>query len=142
MSKPIYFYGHRGGPFSFMSNFYHSPIKINSKIYSTVEHFFQASKATTDTDHTKIRKAKGPHAAKNLGRHIKLRRDWETIKYSIMVKALIAKFTQHEYLRKKLLNTGNALIYEDSPYDKEWGWYNGNGKNLLGKALVDVRKRI
>jgi len=60
-----------------------------------------------------------------------------------MVQALTAKFTQHENLRQLLLGTENKPIIYANPLNYEWGvGQDGTGKNLLGKALVEVRESL
>lgn len=68
-----------------------------------------------------------------------------------MVKVNEAKFSQNKDLLDILKETGNRTIVEASPLDKIWGVglhydddailaeSNWVGKNLLGKALMDVR---
>ena len=44
-------------------------------------------------------------------------------------------------LRKKLLQTEDYLIVEDSPKDSFWGWGpNRDGENQLGKLWMKLRK--
>ena len=64
-----------------------------------------------------------------------------------MRNILYYKFSQNPILRDKLLSTRDADIYEASPYDKIWGIGSTDvndikGKNLLGKALMDVRATL
>ena len=60
-----------------------------------------------------------------------------------MKTALRAKFTQHENLKKILLDTGDRELIEDSPTDYQWGCgQDGTGQNLLGKALVEIRTEL
>lgn len=134
--KEVYFYG---GPFS---NYATSPIVINGKKYKTVEHWFAANKFRDEKKHESIRNAKDPNTAKALGRkYTGMRKDWNKVKYKIMLIGLRAKYSQNPKLRKALKMTGERMIYEDSPYDPVWGILNG-GTNLLGKALMQVRKEI
>ena len=57
-----------------------------------------------------------------------------------MYRALIAKFTQHAYLMRLLLETGKRKLVERSPYDSYWGdGPDGNGKNRLGELLMKLR---
>jgi ribA/ribD-fused uncharacterized protein len=132
----VYFYG---GAFS---NFAASPFLDGDtgRMYPTVEHWFQANKAVHTEDHEWVRAAPNPAEAKRRGRHIRLRDDWEKVKYDVMLQGLRAKFMLSDF-RKALLETGERNIYEDSPYDYEWGFRKG-GKNLLGKALMQVRTEI
>lgn len=133
-----------GGPFS---NFQRSPIAFDHPwepgktfIYKTVEHYFQAMKATTREDHDSVAFCRSASIAKMRGRAIKLRPDWESVKYEVMVAALREKF-KIPYFRDELLDTGEAIIREDSPTDFVWG-YRNDGQNLLGKALMQVREEI
>ena len=67
----------------------------------------------------------------------------EEVKYAVMVKALQAKFTQHEQLKKLLLSTGDRKIVENTTFDYDWGCgKDGTGKNLLGLALMEVRGQL
>ena len=81
-----------------------------------------------------------------MGRVVKLRPDWEDVKFQVMLDALTAKFGNSPELKELLLGTGDATIYEDSPYDKIWGTGErggpGKGQNLLGKALMQVRQEL
>lgn len=136
------------GPFDFyggpLSNFAYSPITVDvgwgTQEYPTVEHAFQAAKATTDWQHHTVRKVNGPAFAKKMGRQIQLRQDWEEVKYDIMLTCLRAKFRIPHYKRELRL-TDHREIREDSPTDFVWGHRNG-GQNLLGKALMQVRDEL
>ena len=89
-----------------------------------------------------ILKETDPKKIKALGRKVKNfdANKWSDISYNFMLSANIAKYQQNEELKNKLLNTGNAYLYEDSPFDSLWGvGKDGSGKNLLGKVLMEVR---
>ena len=104
----------------------------------------------------KILETSNPRIAKDLGRKVKNFDDakWSLMSYDYMVDVCYAKFKQNENLKEILLNTGNKTIVEGSPYDKIWGvglhWAseeildeaNWKGKNLLGKALMEVREML
>lgn len=133
-----------GGPFS---NFVGTPFVIDDPwrpgkrfLYKTVEHYFQAAKATSADEHDWIAYANSPSLAKQRGRKVSLRSDWEEVKYDVMLTGLRAKFLDPTY-SKFLLDTEDAIIREDSPTDFEWG-YRNNGKNLLGKALMQIREEL
>lgn len=133
-----------GGPFS---NFVGTPFVIDDPwrpgkrfLYRTVEHYFQAMKAANEGDHDWVAYSQSCATAKMRGRKITLRPDWEEVKYDVMLAGLRAKFLDPKY-SKFLLDTGDAIIREDSPTDFEWG-YRNNGKNLLGKALMQVREEL
>ena len=96
------------------SNFALYGISLRKKIWPTAEHYFQAQKFKAKKDQEEIRKANSPMLAARMGRDRKrnLRRDWESVKVSVMREALAAKFTQHDSLRALLLSTGNAKLIE------------------------------
>lgn len=71
------------------------------------------------------------------------RADWDDVKVDIMRDILRAKAEQHEYVRRKLLATGDRELIEDSWRDDFWGWGpNYDGKNMLGKLWMEVRAEI
>ena len=57
-----------------------------------------------------------------------------------MEKLLRAKIEQNPYVLKKLLETKDYMIVEDSPKDNFWGWgENRDGENNLGKLWMKLR---
>lgn len=71
------------------------------------------------------------------------RADWDDVKVDIMRDILRAKANQHEYVRRKLLATGERELIEDSWRDDFWGWgENRDGKNMLGKLWMEVRAEL
>ena len=119
---------------------------IDGKVWPTVEHYFQAMKSLIDSEHEIIRLARGPGEAKKLGQAVRMRSDWEDVKFTFMLIALRAKFSQHPQMKEILIKTGDRDIYEDSPYDKIWGTGIrggiGVGSNKLGKALMQLRLEL
>jgi ribA/ribD-fused uncharacterized protein len=113
--------------------------------YATIEHYFQANKATTRDDHDWIADAVGPWTAKKRGRGCVLRSDWEDVKFDVMMTALRVKFAQPPF-RAALLGTHDRFIAEDSPTDFVWGIRDAqggvSGDNLLGKALMLIRDEL
>lgn len=71
------------------------------------------------------------------------RADWNDVKVGIMLEILRAKAAQHEYVRRKLLATGDRELVEDSWRDDFWGWGpNRDGKNTLGRLWMQVRAEL
>lgn len=125
------------------NNFDKNPIKIFGKKWQTVEHAYQAQKTDNIEEQTAIHKATSPREARNLGQTVKMRRDWDKVKYSVMKECVRAKFTQHQHLQDLLLSTGDEEIIEDSPIDWYWGCgSDGKGENNLGKILMEVRGEL
>ncbi len=68
------------------------------------------------------------------------RPDWDAVKVDIMREILRAKVRQHQYVLKKLMETEDRELIEDSWRDNYWGWGpDGEGKNMLGKLWMEVR---
>lgn len=142
----IFFYG---GVFS---NFYPSmiimphPWRETETVYETVEHWYQANKATNEFDHEFVRTAHDAALSKSRGQKIELVDNWDVDKFDIMLAGVRQKF-KNVFLRRELLNTGERYIAEDSPSDFIWGLWNPrtgryNGMNLLGECLMRVREEI
>ena len=73
----------------------------------------------------------------------KQRPDWNEVKLGIMEELLRLKLEQNPYVKKKLLQTENYLIVEDSPKDSFWGWGpNRDGENQLGKLWMKLREEL
>ena len=140
---PIRFYN-RDEPYYEFTNFYPAPIDLDGKTWPTTEHYFQAQKFIGTSYPEVIRNFDRPRQAFDLSRNPTVsrwrRNDWEEIKIAIMKKALLAKFTQHKRLRQMLLNTGDNMLIEHTPYDKFWGdGGDGSGQNHLGLLLMEIR---
>jgi ribA/ribD-fused uncharacterized protein len=89
-----------------------------------------------------IRFAPSAHEAFKIAERNKaLRRsDWDDVKVDFMIQILRAKVSQHEYVMRKLLATGDRELIEDSWRDDFWGWGpNRDGKNMLGKLWMEIR---
>lgn len=130
-------------PYGFLNNFTHAPMFIFGRWWATVEHAFQAAKSLIKEEQDLIWQAETPRKAKDFGQKVTLRSDWENIKVHIMKKCVLAKFVQNHNLRMQLMQTGDQEIIEDSPIDPFWGCgKDGDGKNMLGKILMEVRKEL
>jgi len=126
------------------SNFSPHPVVAYGIKWPTSEHLFQALKfkGSDDEYFNEIAKAKTPAMAKRLGRSRKhpLRDDWEEVKDEVMYFIIHAKATQNSEVLDELLATGKREIVENSPSDAYWGCgKDGEGRNQLGKALMQVR---
>lgn len=134
-----------GDAYGEFSNFAAYPIKLDGELWPTSEHYFQAQKFKERKLRAKIRRAKTPMIAARMGRDRSkpLRRDWESAKVEVMLRALRAKFSQHEELRELLLSTGEERLVEHTRNDAYWGdGGNGSGKNMLGRLLMRVREEL
>lgn len=140
--------GSFSGEFSFLSNFFVSPIYYNGLMYPTVEHLYQARKTLNSDQRDEIRIAETPGQAKRLGRKVELRANWEEIKIPIMHECLLLKFSNENVsLQTKLLASGQHMLIEGNKWhDNFWGICNCDncrrlsGKNNLGKLLMLIRE--
>ena len=61
----------------------------------------------------------------------------------VMMKALHAKFTQHENLKQLLLGTEDKTLVFESENDSYWGSGKDNtGRNQLGNCLMQLRHSL
>lgn len=132
------------GPWCALDNFYHSPIDMPGiGRCETVEHAYQAAKATNRRWREIIRTAVSPGEAKALGKAAKsfrYRRDWERVRFGVMRTALEVKFTTYPELLALLRSTGQREIQEGNTWgDTVWGLVDGEGQNWLGRMLMDIR---
>lgn len=160
--KYLFFWGHHPKKEidkSCFSQWWTSSFQIDIHDYCCMEQYMMAEKARLFEDN-EIRKQilneSDPKAIKALGRKV-CNFDpviWDKYKYSIVLNGNYAKFIQNEELLRFLLNTGDKILVEASPYDKVWGigmqesdprtldpsaW---KGDNLLGFALTEVREEL
>lgn len=127
----------------YLSNFYPSPIEWDGLTFPTVEHAFQAAKSCDPLERAAIAQAPSPGIAKRMGRAVKLRADWEEVKIPFMLAFLRLKFTFDSAPGRWLLNTGQAELVEGNTWgDRFWGTVDGEGRNELGKLLMQVRGEI
>ncbi len=142
MAEDIFFWT-RHDAHGYCSNFWRAPIEMDGKVYPTTEHYFQAMKTLIPEQQEMLRTLKKPLDAKLAGYHVTLRRGWDDVwRDEVMLTALRAKFTQHPDLKEKLLSTGYAILHEDSPWDKYWGYAKGKGQDRLGVLLMKVREEL
>jgi len=141
--EPVLFYEHEFYPFSNFSSF---KIFWNGFDFMTSEHAYHCEKFPAyPAIQYQIKNARSAHGAFKLAQEYKEKRraDWDEVKIGIMKKILHAKVTQHPYVQKKLIDSGNRELIEDSWRDDFWGWGpNKDGKNQLGKLWMEVRYEV
>lgn len=128
-------------------NFSAYKVIYNGVKYDTVEHAYQSLKFadTNPLIAQQIRNASSPHGAKQIAnKHIdSLPQNWHEIKVDLMENLLRAKLNQYTYVQKKLLETKDYLICEDSPVDDFWGiGKNKDGQNMMGKLWMKLREEL
>jgi ribA/ribD-fused uncharacterized protein len=141
------------------SNWTPSPFVLDGTTYNCVEQYMMAEKARLFGDTaalTRIMASADPRDQKRYGKQVSPYDDakWAAVRYEIVLRATIAKYTQNPDLREKLLASGDLRFVEAAPDDVVWGigmnsdhpdatnparW---RGTNLLGKALDEARATI
>ena len=161
--KYLFFWGHTETKpnisKSFFSQWYDSPYQVEGQRFLTAEHHMMHQKALLfgDADAAdRLLGARNPGEAKAIGRQVVGfdQELWNKHRFSIVVKANVAKFGSHPELQKFLIGTGKRVLVEASPVDKIWGigmaadnpnCENPNkwkGLNLLGFALMEARDEL
>jgi ribA/ribD-fused uncharacterized protein len=137
------------GKYWFLSNFYKCAIKYEGLLYPSTEHAYQAAKSLDKSKRKEFTEFESPRVAKNLGRSVKLRDDWELVKRYVMKNLLKIKF-ENPYLRLRLHKTkGNYLVEGNYWHDNIWGNCSCDrpecipvGQNILGLLLMEIRDEV
>jgi ribA/ribD-fused uncharacterized protein len=157
----LFFWGHTPKApgvidISCLSQWFPASFAVDGIVYPTAEHWMMAQKAKLFDDedaYARILQAEKPAVAKAIGREVKNfdAPAWQQQAFQIVVDGSFYKFSQNESLKTFLLQTGNKVLVEASPFDKIWGigmakshkdindpkkW---KGTNWLGFALMEAR---
>lgn len=142
-----------------LSNWYIADFQVKNLRFNCVEQFMMFCKAKLFGDEAaaaKILAAPHPKAQKAIGRTVAGYDEatWVERRSRIVALGCYAKFSQNPALKEALLETGESLLVEASPWDRIWGVGLGEndprildqsqwqGLNLLGQALSEVRSRL
>lgn len=129
--------------FYVLSNFSAFRVTFDGVDYDTAEHAYQAQKFPGSPElQGVIRLSRSAHEAyKAAEAGVSWRRaDWDRVKLDVMRQVIRAKYDQHEYVRRKLRQTGDRELVEDSWRDAFWGiGPNGDGANWLGRLWMELR---
>lgn len=142
-----------------LSQWWPSAFVADGITYLHAEGFMMAEKARLFGDESTRRRiiaTEHPAEAKKLGRLVRGFDEtaWAAASFDLVVQGNLAKFSQHEDLRRYLVSTAPRVLVEASPRDCIWGiglsaqsdratrpseW---RGQNLLGFALMAVRSQL
>lgn len=139
-SGPLFFYPPEYYVFDNFSSF---QVEYNGVLYPTAEHAYQAAKFVNSAPEIaqQIAKAKSAHEALKIAEANdgKKDSDWAAKAEKVMKEILLCKVNQHEYVKRKLLQSGDREIIEDSWRDSTWGWgADHQGQNKLGKLWMEI----
>lgn len=148
-SSEIHFYRANEKPYGVFSNLYKRAIRFEGEDYPTAEHAYQAGKARKKSVRDWILSAPSPSLVAMAAHGLytwDIVEDWSAIKIERMRRVLRAKFSQHEDLKDLLLKTGEARLVEagktNNAVNRFWGEVNGNGQNMLGVLLMEIRAEL
>ena len=131
------------GRSAWLGNSYPVGFRIGGMTWKSVDHFVFANRAIKEGDREAVRLAETPVGARNVSKEIRWRPDWKEADAENMEAAVEAKFMQNVDLGRRLLCTRDTeLIHENRWGDKLWGICNGEGENLLGKLLMEIREKL
>jgi ribA/ribD-fused uncharacterized protein len=131
--------------------------KDTSIRFQTMEHYIMYRKAVLFHDQEtadKILVAATPSEAQALGRQVKnfQGEKWREVVPEVAETGNYLKFSQVRECREALLATGDKMLAESNPADRNWGiGFRGDeaagresewGTNLLGVAQMKVRDRL
>lgn len=133
--------------FFVLDNFSSFGIMLDGEFYPTVEHAYQSAKFkdTAPEIAKQIKSSLSAHEAQKIAFANKKvqSKNWDKIKIDYMEKLLRLKLDQNPYVKKKLLETKDYIICEDSPKDDFWGiGTDRNGRNELGKLWMKIRAEL
>lgn len=140
--RQVFFYEQ---DFYVLSNFSAFRVTYNEQTFDTSEAAYHYQRFTSADHRRAILYAYSAHEAFRYAQDHKAdqRHDWDAVKFAVMKEILHAKAAQHEYVRRKLLSTGDRELIEDSWRDPVWGWGpNRDGKNMLGKLWMEIRAEL
>ena len=133
--------------FYVFSNFSSFQVDWKGRCWPTSEHAYQAARFfdTAPELVERIAGARSAHEAFETAQSNKVqqRKNWRDIKADVMLEICRHKVQQNPYVRRKLLQTNEEYLVEDSPVDSFWGWgADRQGRNELGKVWMKLREEL
>ena len=146
-------------PNGYLSNWYPSRFARNGLGSSSMEQYMMHRKAKCfgdDATASKIMETNDVSEIKRLGREVRGYDEilWNGVRQVAVYEGLLAKFSQNEDLKSRLISTNGAVLAECAVKDRIWGiglsmkdldrndeskW---KGQNLLGYALMMAREKL
>lgn len=109
-----------------LDNFSSFKVEYDGYLYSSLEEAYQTLGFIDSAPDIaeEIKKSHSAHEAQKIAylNIDKINPNWDNIKVSVMEELLRCKIEQNPYVLKKLLETDDYMIVEDSPKDSFWGW--------------------
>ena len=155
----VFFWNPDPTPEGRLSQWWPADFAVDGVTYCCMEQYMMAEKARVFGDGpilSRILASADPGEIKALGRQVAGfdGRVWDVHKYTVVLEGNFQKFLQNPELKRLLLDTGERVLTEASPYDRIWGIGLGReepdaalpprwlGQNLVGFALMEVRGQL
>lgn len=143
----VFYRAYRKGPSHGFSNYSFHTVDVSSSLkklavgtFGSSEAAFQASKKPFDTAYVqKQMQAKNPRVSRKIGERQPVSQKWLTNRYETMKSIVQLKIDQHEEVSRNLLRTGLRSLVFNSRTDPFFGTGGLQGRNHLGKILMDIR---
>jgi len=130
------------GDYRWLSNYFPCRVEWAGLVYGSAEAAFHAAKYPA-AERVLFTKLDADEAKKLTHKKPYDKAAWETHKVRTMHEIVWAKFSQNPELGNKLLATGDRDLEETNWWgDRVWGVYRGEGENLTGKTIMDIRARL
>lgn len=146
--RQVFFYEQ---DFYVLSNFSSFEVEWSGFVFKTSEHLYHWLRFTLSESGegqlmaSRVKNARSAHDAFKLAqenKHLQAN-NWTRMRTGLMREILREKAAQHEYVRRKLLATGDRELIENSWRDDFWGWGpNRDGQNMLGKLWMEIRTEL
>lgn len=129
-----------------LSSFSAHEVELESEVFKTVEHGYQALRLKPGKGREQIKTARSPMDAWREGQKYKNSPDLlvdDFDKDEVMEKLFRAKFLQHEDIKSVLLATKNRELLKVYDTDYYWGTgADGTGQNKMGKLWMKLRSEL
>jgi ribA/ribD-fused uncharacterized protein len=139
------------GEWGFLSNLYLAPVVFEGHLFDCAERAYQFGKAADRATARWIVSAPTPSLCAQAAHGLfgwQMKQGWNDNKVQRMEQVLWAKFAANPALARKLLETGDKALVEESNCDAFWGTGRPNargetkGKNMLGLLLMETRFKL
>ena len=123
-------------------------VRVEGIVYKTPEHLYQSRKTLNIKERNVVAGAGSPGIAKQIGKHVQLRGNWNEIKLDVMRRVQEIRFDQ-PYWEKQLLESTDlvSIVEYNWWHDNYWGaclcdhCRSLEKLNHLGKIIQEIKKR-
>ena len=154
-----YYFHKPDGSNGYLSNWFMSAFELEGIRFTSAEQYIMYRKCLLFGDKdaaAAVLAADDPGVQQKIGRKAAgyIEPVWSGARQVIAIQGLYAKFSQNADLKEMLLNTGDAYLVECAVTDTAWACgisidddrkcdaANWKGSNILGSALMEVRRLI